>query len=82
MPDLKKLILGDHENPNGELERLFGAGAVGAEAQKAAVAWGRNVQESAGVSDRNEILIIKALREAEPRLSLRPARHLAKLLAR
>ena len=80
MPDLKKLILGDHDNPNRELERLFGAGTDGKAALNAAVAWGRDVVNSAGVSPDQEMLTIRALRQAEPRLSLRPAVHLAKLL--
>lgn len=81
MPELKKLILGDHGNPNRELERLFGAGPDEKAALNAAVAWGRDIVDSAGVSPEQELLTIKTLREAEPRLSLRPAVHLAKLLA-
>jgi len=81
MPELKKLLLGDHDNPSLELEQLFGNGVVGREALNAAVAWGRDVLDSKGVSPEQGLMTIKALRQAEPQLSLRPATYLARLLA-
>jgi len=81
MPEIKKLLLGDHENPSLELEQLFGNGAIGRSALNAAIAWGREALDSKGVSPENGLLTIKALRQAEPRLSLRPATYLAQLLA-
>ena len=81
MPEVKKLLLGDHENPSLELERLFGNGAIGRAALNAAIAWGRDVLDSKGVSPQDGLLTIKALRQSEPQLSLRPATYLAELLA-
>jgi len=81
MPGFKKLLLGDHEDPSLELERLFGNGATGQIALNAAVTWGREVLDSKGVSAQDGVLAIRALRQAERQLSLVPAVHLAKLLA-
>jgi len=72
MPEVKKLLFGDHDNPSLELERLFG---------NAAIEWGRDVLDSKGVSPQDGLMTIKALRQSEPRLSLCPAVYLAELLA-
>lgn len=82
MPELGSLMFGDRNDPNEQLEKLFGAGNQQAEqeALKAAVVWGRKVIADAGITVDQQVRAIKALRDAEPRLTLRPATQLAKLL--
>ncbi|WP_407342194.1 hypothetical protein [Pengzhenrongella phosphoraccumulans] len=81
MPEIKKLLLGDHDNVSLELEKVFGNGATGRVALDTAMTWGREVLDSKGVSAQDGLLTIKTLRHGEPQLSLRPATHLARLLA-
>jgi hypothetical protein len=68
MADLDKLIAGDRDDPRAELDALFPQGAI---------AWGREVIDSAGVDPADLLRVTRTLRDAEPRLSLRPATWLA-----
>jgi hypothetical protein len=68
MADLDKLIAGDHDDPRAELDALFPEGAV---------EWGRDVIARAGLDGGDLLRVTRALRDAEPRLSLRPATWLA-----
>jgi hypothetical protein len=84
------MILGDHRDPSVQLRELFGRSTVegsGADSATAvpnsvrpAIVWGHGVIEAAGITADQQLLTIKALRDAEPRLDGRPALHLAKLL--
>ncbi|WP_454117270.1 hypothetical protein [Microbacterium lacticum] len=80
MPEMNKLLFGDHDAPALELARLFGEGETGSPAVKKAVAWGQDVIAAAGVDPHREVAVIHALRAAQPQLSLRPATYLASLL--
>ncbi|PPI19446.1 hypothetical protein C5D34_09485 [Rathayibacter sp. AY1B1] len=75
-------LLGDHAAPTEELVSLFGDGASTTPAAVAsAVDWGRGVLAERGIEPRKQVAAIHAFRQAEPRLSLKPATYLAKLVA-
>ena len=80
MTDLRKLIYGDSSDPRIELEELFGSD--GAHRLAPAQEWGRGVIRDAGLTADQQVHVIRALRRAEPRLSLKPATFLAAQLAR
>ena len=82
MSQLGKLIFGDRSDPSEQLLELFGEGhgEVVPNAVGPAITWGHGVINAAGIAPDQQLLTIKALREAEPCLDLRPATHLAKLL--
>ncbi|WP_203581486.1 hypothetical protein [Microbacterium hibisci] len=80
MADLDKLLWGDRSDPRIELEKLFPSGADGRLA--GARSWAAGVLAAADVPADDELRVIKTLRDAEPRLSLKPARYLAAQLAR
>lgn len=83
MATLRELIFGDRADPELQLVELFGEGTNGSEGLTGAVEWGEGVLESAGVTANKEnmLLATRALRKADKRLNLRPAVHLAGLLA-
>ncbi len=68
-----KLIFGDHDNPKQELRALFGG-------EEPALSWAREVLNSVAIHPAQELEALAALRRAEPRLSLRPARYLVEQL--
>lgn len=82
MADLKKLILGDHDDPRQQLEALFGGHSESGTPSREALAWGRDVVARAGVDPSDQVASVKAMREAEPRLDLKPATYLAAHLDR
>ncbi|WP_179560959.1 hypothetical protein [Microbacterium sp. AK009] len=75
MAKIENLLWGDRDDPRRELAELFpGEGeAVTVRAR----AWARGVIAEAGVAASDELRVIRTLRDAEPRLSLKPARYLA-----
>ncbi|WJL94369.1 hypothetical protein QSU92_10250 [Microbacterium sp. ET2] len=75
MATLENLMWGDRDDPRRELAELFpGEGdAVSVRARD----WARRVVDAAGVPREDELRVIRTLRDAEPRLSLKPARYLA-----
>ncbi|WP_322410368.1 hypothetical protein [Microbacterium invictum] len=77
MAKLDNLIWGDRDDPRRELAELFPGGDADVPVTVRARDWAREVIAQAGVSSDDELLVIKTLREAEPRLSLKPARYLA-----
>lgn len=79
MANLDKLIVGDHRDPRVELGELFPS--EGGDALQGAREWGLSVIDAAGVSPHDQLRVIKALRDADPRLSLKPATFLAERLA-
>jgi hypothetical protein len=80
---LTKLLFGDHDHPEAQLLELFGNGTPAPEGLAGALEWGQGVLATAGVpADKaNVITATRALRQANRRLDLGPAVHLAKLLA-
>lgn len=80
---LTKLIFGDHDRPEVQLVVLFGDGTPAPEGLAGALEWGQGVLATAGVpADKDNVIIAtRALRQANRRLDLCPAVHLAKLLA-
>ncbi len=74
--------MGDQRDPSEQLLELFGEGngEVVPNSVGPAITWGHGVIDAAGLSPDQQLLTIKALRDAEPRLDLKPATHLAKLL--
>jgi hypothetical protein len=83
MATLRELVFGDQADPEIQLVELFGHSPNSVEGLAGAVEWGQGVLESADVtaSKENMLLAIRALRMADRRLNLRPAVHLAGLLA-
>lgn len=75
MAKMENLLWGDRDDPRRELADLFpGEGeAVTVRARD----WARGVIDEAGVAPDDELRVIRTLRDAEPRLSLKPARYLA-----
>jgi hypothetical protein len=84
MADLTQLVFGDHRDPSEQLQELFGVtdstAKVAPNSVGPAIAWGKAIIDAAGVTADRQLLTIRTLRDAEPRLDLRPAAHLAKLL--
>ncbi|MFC8680573.1 hypothetical protein ACFT30_03555 [Microbacterium ureisolvens] len=80
MPDPDKLLWGDLSDPRVELEKLFPSGAEGR--LTGARTWAAGVLAAARVPADDELRVIRTLRRAEPRLSLKPATYLAAQLAR
>lgn len=74
MAKLEKLLWGDHTDPRRELAEIF---PDDASSVVRAQEWARGVVAKAGVATSDELRVIRALRDAEPRLSLKPARYLA-----
>ncbi len=72
-------ILGDEEDPRARLVELFG-GEMPAAGQppEPALSWARTVSSG----ERDEVVVVRDLRRAEPRLTLRAATFLARHLAR
>lgn len=82
MPSLLRLLLGDHSDPAERLVAIFGDGAVTTSAAvDSAVEWGRDLLAQRGIEPQKQVAAIHAFRQAEPRLSLKPATYLAKLVA-
>lgn len=79
MAKLDKLLWGDRADPRDELRELFPSDERGSLA--GARQWASEVVAAAGVSTDDELRVIKVLRDAEPRLSLKPARFLATQVA-
>ncbi|WP_435527715.1 hypothetical protein [Microbacterium aurantiacum] len=78
MASFEKLLWGDNTDPRRELAEIFpDGGAVGASSVVRAQEWARGVIADAGLDPADELRVIRALRDAEPRLSLKPARFLA-----
>lgn len=84
MASFEKLLWGDNTDPRRELAEIFpvggadgAAGAGGASSVVRAQEWARGVIADAGLDPADELRVIRALRDAEPRLSLKPARFLA-----
>lgn len=75
MARLDKLVFGDDADPRIELRELFSQ--EGADPLIAARDWALEVLSQAGVEPGDQLRAIKALRAAEPRLSLKPATYLA-----
>lgn len=69
MARLDKLLWGDGADPRLELEELF-------DSVPSARAWAVTALADAGVDAADEVRAIRALRAAEPRLSLKPATYL------
>lgn len=80
MADFDKLLVGDHRDPQSELTELFPS--EGGDPLDGARQWALGVLSSAGISGEDQVRAIKALRDAEPRLSLKPATYLASQLGR
>ncbi|AND17760.1 hypothetical protein [Rathayibacter tritici] len=75
-------FFGDHADPAEELVAIFGEGTSSTSAAVAsAVEWGRRLLAERGIEPRKQVTAIHAFRQAEPRLSLKPATYLAKLVA-
>ncbi|TQK18233.1 hypothetical protein FBY40_0720 [Microbacterium sp. SLBN-154] len=75
MAKLEKLLWGDRTDPRRELAEIFPADDASSVVR--AQEWARGVVAKAGVATSDELRVIRALRDAEPRLSLKPARYLA-----
>ncbi|GAA3015546.1 hypothetical protein [Microbacterium aurantiacum] len=75
MASFEKLLWGDSADPRRELAEIFpdDTGSAVVRARE----WARDVIADAGVEASDELRAIHALRAAEPRLSLKPARFLA-----
>lgn len=75
MTSFEKLLWGDGADPRRELAELFpdDTGTAVLRARE----WARGVIADAGVDAAEELRVIRLLRDAEPRLSLKPARYLA-----
>lgn len=80
MAKLDKLLWGDRADPRDELRELFPSDER--ESLAGARQWASEAIAAAGVSADDELRVIKVLRDAEPRLSLKPARFLATHLVR
>ena len=78
MADIGKLIVGDHRDPQEELTALFPSD--GTDTLAGARTRARGIIESGGIAADEQLRVIKALRDAEPRLSLKPATYLAEQL--
>ena len=74
MTSLRRLLFGDRSDPRAELEDAFGADH--------GVAWAQTIVASAGVDAADEVAVIRAIRQAERRLGLAAATHLAARVAR
>ncbi|AZZ56759.1 hypothetical protein [Rathayibacter iranicus] len=75
-------LLGDHADPAEELMAIFGGeAATAAAAVASAVEWGRRLLAQRGIEPQMQVAAIRAFRQAEPRLSLKPATYLATLIA-
>ena len=68
--ELSAKIFGDKEDPRTRLESIFGA-------HPAAREWAIGALTLAGVETSDTVLVIKQLRTAEPRLTLKAATYLA-----
>lgn len=82
MASFEKLLWGDNADPRRELAEIFPAGdsgdaGDGGPSVVRAQEWARGVIADAGLDPADELRVIRALRDAEPRLSLKPARFLA-----
>ncbi|WP_248239607.1 hypothetical protein [Microbacterium kunmingense] len=75
MSKIENLLWGDRDDPRRELAELFPG--EGESVTVRARDWARRVVDEAGVPGDDELRVIKTLRDAEPRLSLKPARYLA-----
>lgn len=75
MSKIENLLWGDRGDPRRELAELFPGDEESVTVR--ARDWARRVVDEAGVPGDDELRVIKALRDAEPRLSLKPARFLA-----
>lgn len=75
MASFEKLLWGDNTDPRRELAEIFpdDTGSAVVRARE----WARGVIADAGLDPADELRVIRALRDAEPRLSLKPARFLA-----
>lgn len=72
-------IFGDREDPRVRLVELFGGEVpVGGQPPEAALRWAQTVSSA----DHDEVVVVRDLRRAEPRLTLRAATFLARHLAR
>src|SRR5262249_49052393 len=78
-PKWSNVLLGDQEDPRRRLEELFGEPTTSGLPQQVARQWAVDVLERGGVDPRRQqILAIRLLRKAEPRLTLKTAVYLAR----
>jgi hypothetical protein len=76
------MLIGDREDPRRRLEEIFGEPPTSGLPQPAARRWAVDVWHRGGVDPKKQPLqALRLLRKAEPRLTLKTARYLARNVA-